>query len=87
QKPEESVHLAARMLLAGYRGVIATMRSIMDNDAPQVAADVYEHLFQTSTPDSTRAAQALHLAIRKLREGSGKKMSFFHWVSFIHVEV
>ncbi|KAJ6487356.1 hypothetical protein DFH09DRAFT_841575, partial [Mycena vulgaris] len=27
---EESVHLAAGMLLAGYRGVIATMWSIMD---------------------------------------------------------
>ncbi|KAJ7871793.1 CHAT domain-containing protein [Mycena leptocephala] len=45
---EESVHLAAGMLLAGYRGVIATMWSIMDDDAPQVAADVYEHLFKTS---------------------------------------
>ncbi|KAJ7493910.1 CHAT domain-containing protein [Mycena latifolia] len=84
---EESVHLAAGMLLAGYRGVIATMWSIADNDAPQVAADVYEHLFQTSPPDSNRAAEALHLAIMKLREGSGKKKSFFHWVPFIHVGV
>ncbi|KAJ7939051.1 CHAT domain-containing protein [Mycena leptocephala] len=41
---DESVHLAAGMLLAGYRGVIGTMWSIMDNDAPQVAGDVYAHL-------------------------------------------
>ncbi|KAJ7121058.1 CHAT domain-containing protein [Mycena epipterygia] len=84
---EESVHLAAGMLVAGYQGVIATMWSIMDNDAPQVAADVYEHLFKTSPPDPTRAAEALHLAVTKLREESGRKKSFFHWVPFIHVGV
>jgi CHAT domain-containing protein len=84
---EESVHLAAGMLVAGYRGVIATMWSIMDNDAPQVAEDVYRHLFKTSPPDSTRAAEALHLAVQNLREGSGRKKSFFHWVPFIHVGV
>jgi CHAT domain-containing protein len=84
---EESVHLAAGMLLAGYRGVIATMWSIMDNDAPQVAEDVYKHLLKTSPPDPTRAAEALHLAVRNLREGSEGKKSFFHWVPFIHVGV
>ncbi|KAJ7915772.1 CHAT domain-containing protein, partial [Mycena leptocephala] len=82
---DESVHLAAGMLLAGYRGVIATMWSIMDNDAPQVAADVYEHLFKISPPDPTQAAEALHLAIRNLCESSGGKKSFIHWVPFIHV--
>lgn len=84
---EESVHLAAGMLFAGYRGVIATMWTIMDDDAPKVAADVYEHLFKTSPPDSRQAAEALHLAMRKLREGTGRKKSFFHWVPFIHVGV
>ncbi|KAJ6527410.1 hypothetical protein B0H19DRAFT_969855, partial [Mycena capillaripes] len=49
----ESVHLATGItpenciLLAGYRWVIATMWSIMDSDASQVAADVYDHLFKT----------------------------------------
>ncbi|KAJ6552436.1 CHAT domain-containing protein, partial [Mycena vulgaris] len=84
---EESVHLAAGMLLAGYRGVIATMWTIMDNDAPQVASDVYEHLFKTSPPDPARAAEALHLAVRKLREESSGKKSFLHWVPFIHIGV
>ncbi|KAF8192346.1 CHAT domain-containing protein [Mycena galopus ATCC 62051] len=87
---EESVHLAAGMLSAGYRGVIATMWSIMDNDAPQVASDVYEHLFKTSPPDSMQAADALHLAVRNLCEltySDGGKTSFFRWVPFIHVGV
>jgi CHAT domain-containing protein len=82
---EEAVHLAAGMLLAGYRGLIATMWSIEDNDAPQVARDVYDHMLKISPPDSTRAAEALHIAVQNLR-ASGKK-SFFHWVPFIHVGV
>jgi CHAT domain-containing protein len=86
QLQDEAVHLAVGMLLAGYRGVIGTMWSIMDNDAPQVAGDVYGYLLEISPPDPTRAAEALHLAVRKLREQSEKK-SFFHWVPFIHVGV
>ncbi|KAJ7849501.1 CHAT domain-containing protein [Mycena olivaceomarginata] len=74
---DESVHLAAGMLLAGYRGVIGTMWSIMDNDAPQVASDVYAHILEASPPDSTRAAEALHLAVRKLREQPGAEKSFY----------
>jgi hypothetical protein len=35
---DESVHLAAGMLLAGYRGVIGTTWSIMDNDAHKLPA-------------------------------------------------
>ncbi|KAJ7488044.1 TPR-like protein [Mycena latifolia] len=86
---DESVHLTAGMLLAGYRGVIGTMWSIMDHDAPKVAGDVYAHLFQTSPPDATRAAEALHLAVEKLRDSDkadGTK-SFYRWVPFIHVGV
>ncbi|KAJ7842002.1 CHAT domain-containing protein [Mycena olivaceomarginata] len=84
---DESVHLAAGMSLAGYRGVIGTMWSIMDHDAPQVASDVYAHLLKASPPDPTRAAEALHLAVQKLREQSGGKKSFLHWVPFIHFGV
>jgi CHAT domain-containing protein len=83
---DESVHLAAGMLLAGYRGVIATLWTIMDNDAPQVARDVYSHLFKKSPPDSTQAAEALHLAVQRLRTESPGK-SFSSWVPFIHVGV
>ncbi|KAF8198725.1 CHAT domain-containing protein [Mycena galopus ATCC 62051] len=86
---DESVHLTAGMPLAGYRGVIGTMWSIMDDDAPKVASDIYEHLFQTSPPGSTRAAEALHLAVGKLRDsdGAGGSKSFSRWVPFIHAGV
>ncbi|KAJ7465625.1 TPR-like protein [Mycena latifolia] len=86
---DESVHLTAGMLLAGYRGVIGTMWSMMDDDGPQVASDVYTHLFKTSPPDSMRAAEALHLAVQKLRDSdrAGGTKSFSRWVPFIHVGV
>jgi CHAT domain-containing protein len=87
QLQDESVHLAAGMLLAGYRGVIGTMWSIMDHDAPQVAGDVYAHLLEASPPDPTRAAEALHLAVRKLQVQLGAKKSFLRWVPFIHFGV
>jgi CHAT domain-containing protein len=80
---EEAVHLAAGMLLAGYRGVIATMWSIRDHDAPQVADGVYAHLFRSGQPDATEAAHALHLAVKKFRED--RKSTFISWVPFIHI--
>ncbi|KIM79026.1 hypothetical protein PILCRDRAFT_574232 [Piloderma croceum F 1598] len=84
---EEAVHLAAGMLAAGYRSVIATMWSIMDEDAPVVACEVYSHLVRDPQLSSTRAAHALHHAVKCLRdqlEESGKS-SFTSWVPFIHV--
>ncbi|KAF7328560.1 hypothetical protein MVEN_02543900 [Mycena venus] len=84
---EESIHLAAGMLLAGYRGVIGSMWSISDSDAPEVARDVYEYLLRTSPPDPARAAEALQLAVRRLREKPGGTKTFFHWVPFIHVGI
>ncbi|KAK6977327.1 CHAT domain-containing protein [Favolaschia claudopus] len=81
---DEAVHLTAGMLLAGYRSVIGTMWTIQDNDAPQVARDVYAHLLQTSPPDPRQSAKALHIAVQNLQK-QGK--SFLHWVPFVHFGV
>ncbi|KAJ7939220.1 CHAT domain-containing protein [Mycena leptocephala] len=106
--PDEAMHLAATLLFAGFRGVIATMWSVMiilytllntkvcakrtiaDRDAPKIADAFYEHLFKgcdaTSDPpvlpDLTKAAEALHIAIAKLREDPD--VSFNRWVPFVH---
>jgi len=45
---EEVVHLAAGMLSAGYRGVVATMWSIQDKVAPVVAGSFYKELIRRS---------------------------------------
>jgi CHAT domain-containing protein len=85
--PDEAVHLAAGMLAAGYRSVIATMWSIRDKDAPLIAGEVYPRLVSGPAPDSTMAAHALHHAVKRLRGELGETGSraFLSWVPFIHV--
>ncbi|KAJ7621838.1 CHAT domain-containing protein [Mycena rosella] len=86
QLSEEAVHLAAGMLLAGYQGVVATMWSIMDRDAPDVAGDFYQYMFREQNVDHTKAAYALHHAVEKLRKRKGGR-AFLSWVPFIHMGV
>jgi len=91
--PDEAIHLAACLLFAGFRGVVATMWPIHDSDGPEVADAFYEHLFETShsntvdsnSPhpyvDTTKAAVALQLAVAKLR---AKGVPFKRWAPFVH---
>ena len=84
--PEESMHLAAGMLAAGYSSIIATMWSIMDEDAPIIAEEVYKYMLSDGVPDSGRAAYALHHAIKAFRQQRGDlEKSLLLWVPFIHV--
>ncbi|KEP50336.1 putative aromatic di-alanine and TPR containing protein [Rhizoctonia solani 123E] len=84
--PDEATHLAAGMLMAGYPSVIATMWSIMDEDAPKIAEVVYADLMQDGMMDYTNAARALHKAVGKLREKVGLE-SIGRWAPFIHIGV
>jgi len=80
--PEESVHLAAGMLMAGYRSVVGTMWSISDEDGPVVSLEFYRYLKDVGY-DSTQSAYALHRAVEVLRERVGER-NFGRWVSFVH---
>ena len=91
---EEAVHLAAGMLAAGYRGIVATMWSIKDKYGPLVAESFYRELrkYQTSggsKPEgisSRGAASALHLAIKQLRESlDDSEASLLTWVPYVHI--
>ncbi|MGH4000925.1 MAG: CHAT domain-containing protein, partial [Pseudonocardiaceae bacterium] len=64
---DEAIHLAAAMQLLGYRHVIATLWSIYDSSAPEIADIVYTSLTATGTPDANHAAHALHHAVTALR--------------------
>ncbi|EIM79485.1 uncharacterized protein STEHIDRAFT_69488, partial [Stereum hirsutum FP-91666 SS1] len=84
ERPEEAIHLAAGMLLAGYRTVFATMWSIGDRDAPIVAREVYSHMLKSSQMGRRRqAAYALHHAVGVLRDKVGED-AFVRWMPFIH---
>ena len=65
-------------------------RSMHDEDGPRIADSFYEVLSRdpTSTtgvrciyPDAARAAEALHIAVVRLREGGA---SLIRWVPFVH---
>ncbi|KAG8711140.1 hypothetical protein FRC08_016265 [Ceratobasidium sp. 394] len=82
--PEEAVHLAAGMIMAGYRRVIATMWSIHDIDAPLVADRFYAYMLDNQAPSANKAARALHYAVGCLRAEFGVK-EFARWAPFIHI--
>jgi len=88
---EEAVHLAAGMLAAGYRGVVATMWSIKDKYAPVVAEGFYQYLVDRgSTPgklelDTANAAYALHHAMQGIRAQVGDtERGLLTWVPYVH---
>ncbi|VDC01141.1 unnamed protein product [Peniophora sp. CBMAI 1063] len=91
KNPEEAVHLAAGMLAVGYKGVVATMWSIGDADAPVVVEAYYKKLLElrsarTLGKGETGAAYALHEAVQVLRKRVGET-NFLRWAPFVHYGV
>ncbi|KZV76187.1 hypothetical protein PENSPDRAFT_747881 [Peniophora sp. CONT] len=89
--PEESVHLAAGMLAVGFKGVVATMWSIWDVDAPVIVEAYYRKLIELRgsgklAPGYTGAAYALHEAMKILRERVDEE-KFVRWAPFVHFGV
>jgi CHAT domain-containing protein len=83
---DEAVHIAGGMLLAGYRGVVATMWSIQDDLAPEVADEFYCRVMEgEKRPDNRKAAEALHYSVQKLRKKRG--VSLTSWIPFVHLGV
>ena len=80
---DEAIHPAAAMQFLGYRHVIATMWSIADSAAPHVADSIYTTLAQCGRPGPDRTAEALHLAIRSLRQTDPANPLL--WAPYIHL--
>jgi tetratricopeptide (TPR) repeat protein len=81
--PDEAIHLAAAMQLLGYRHVIATLWTIADSSAPQVAAAVYARLAGAGEADAAGAARALHRATEALRLAHPD--SPLLWAPYVHI--
>ncbi|CAE6411319.1 unnamed protein product [Rhizoctonia solani] len=82
--PDEAIHLASAMLMAGYSSVIATMWSVVDEDAPFVADRVYAQLMEHGKMGNGEAGKALHNAVAELRDKVGEK-EFGRWAPYIHI--
>ncbi|KAG1739320.1 TPR-like protein [Suillus lakei] len=84
KSPDESIHLAAAMQFSGFRSVIGSMWSVDDDVARQVVSAFYDKLVDDSGRlDCTRAAVALHKAVKSLR----KKISLEQQIVFVHLGV
>jgi CHAT domain-containing protein len=71
------------MQLVGYRHVIATLWTIADPPAPQVAEAVYAALTRTGLPVASHAPEALHNAIQHLRQND--RTNPLLWAPYIYL--
>ncbi|KAJ6525521.1 hypothetical protein DFH09DRAFT_936551 [Mycena vulgaris] len=78
------MHLAASLLFAGFRSVVATMWTL--TPTPEVAKVFYGHHFRNADPHSNppffpdldESAEALHLVVLRTH------VPFHRWVPFVH---
>ncbi|KZT58103.1 hypothetical protein CALCODRAFT_433190 [Calocera cornea HHB12733] len=83
--PDESMHLAAGMQIAGFRGVLATQWGMVDKDGPALVELFYGCLAEAGfPPDPRNAAEALHWSLQQLRE---RGMPMFRWALFVHIGI
>lgn len=80
--PDEAITLAAALHYTGYRHVIATLWSVWDEEAAQVARDVYTAVVRDGVLHADETAEALHHAVRKLRAERRDRPSV--WTPFSH---
>jgi hypothetical protein len=80
--PDEAITLAAALHYTGYRHVIATLWSIWDKEAAQVAEEVYQDVATGGVLNADRTAEALHHAVRRLRAKHLQRPSV--WTPFAH---
>ncbi|MGH3224079.1 MAG: CHAT domain-containing protein [Streptosporangiaceae bacterium] len=82
---DEAIHLASAFQLAGYPHVIGTLWSVWEVAALDVADTFYAHL-QTGVGafDTRTSAEALHHAVRALRDREGLAAAPSFWAPFLH---
>ncbi|KZT57110.1 hypothetical protein CALCODRAFT_293869 [Calocera cornea HHB12733] len=82
--PDESMHLAAGMQIAGFQGVLGTVWGMADRDGPALTKMFYDRLLSDGRPLDTRnAAEALHHCIKQLQA----HIPLCRWGAFVHFGV
>ncbi|MFE7352764.1 CHAT domain-containing protein [Streptomyces sp. NPDC057543] len=88
---DEAIHLTSAFQLAGFPHGVGTLWEIDDQIAVTVADSFYAHLrTPDGTIDTSRAAQALHQAVRGIRDGHdlpgqlNRTRTPFLWAAYLH---
>ncbi|ARZ66002.1 hypothetical protein SMD11_0336 [Streptomyces albireticuli] len=88
--PDEAVHLAGALQLAGFTHVVAAQWAVDDESALRAAEDFYAGLTRPRSPggpgdpgdlDPDRAATALHSAVQRLRARDDDPL---WWAAYVH---
>ncbi|MFE0044267.1 CHAT domain-containing protein [Streptomyces albireticuli] len=88
--PDEAVHLAGALQLAGFAHVVAAQWAVDDESALRAAEDFYAGLAPPRSPggpgepgdlDPDRAANALHGAVQRLRQRDDDPL---WWAAYVH---
>ncbi|MCX4632927.1 CHAT domain-containing protein [Streptomyces sp. NBC_01443] len=80
--PDEALTIASTMQLIGYRHIVATLWSINDSTAPEVARAVYAEAIHKGRLDPAAIAVALHNAVRAIRADNPEPS---RWAPYLHV--
>lgn len=77
------MHIAGALQLAGYTHVVALQWVVSDRHAADIADHFYAGLAENpGMPVSSRAAAALHAAVRRLRDDEHPDPLL--WASYVH---
>jgi CHAT domain-containing protein/tetratricopeptide (TPR) repeat protein len=84
---DEGLHLSAALQYCGFRSVVGTMWAMADADGADLSKHFYKTLFadkadQNGVAYHERSAQALQIAVQKLRKKRGVTLE--RWVNFVH---
>ncbi|KAG1730929.1 CHAT domain-containing protein [Suillus occidentalis] len=83
--PDEVVHLAAGLQFAGVKSVVGTLWKVNDGTVQRLVEAFYKNFCRDGAMDSTRAAEALHQAVRSLACDKGIPLD--QRIVFIHIGV
>ena len=91
----ESINLSSAIQLAGYPSVVGTLWNVRDNHSAEIAKDVYAQILVENKLDTKCSAEALHHAVRSLRDRTRTVPGFkkktqddpFVWAPYIHLGV
>jgi hypothetical protein len=86
QIPDEAIHIAGALLVAGFAQVVATHWSVGDTQTARAARVFYDELSRPyesgSRLDLTRTATAVHRAVCQLR---GRYADPVLWAPYVHI--
>jgi CHAT domain-containing protein len=81
--PDESIHLAAALQLAGFRHVVSTLWSIGDETAYEVTEELYRRLTDADgVIEASRVPEALSAVVAMLRARHPYQPD--RWIPFVH---